>query len=98
VDFACAERRAAVEAKRIRQLRYGREHKEASAQVAREAAALELKNKSTATAASTGASSAAADKLGAGAKKLGLRAFPHAQPAAAPKARALPLRPLAGVA
>jgi ADP-ribosylation factor GTPase-activating protein 2/3 len=90
VDFA--------EAERIRQLGYDREHEEASAQVAREAAALELKNKSATMAVSTGASSADVDKLGAGVKKLGFGAFPHAQPVTTPKACILPLRSLAEVA
>jgi ADP-ribosylation factor GTPase-activating protein 2/3 len=70
VDFA--------EAERIRQLGYDREHEEASAQVAREVAALEVKNKNPTMAVSTGASSAEVDKLGAGVKKLGFGAFPHA--------------------
>ena len=67
-----------AEAERIRQLGYDREHEEASAQVAREVAALEVKNKNPTMAVSTGASSAEVDKLGAGVKKLGFGAFPHA--------------------
>jgi ADP-ribosylation factor GTPase-activating protein 2/3 len=98
VDFAGAECRAAAEAERIHQLGYDREHKEASAQVAHEAAALKLKNKSATMAVSTGASSADVDKLGAGVKKLGFSAFPHAQPMTAPKACVLLLWSLAGVA
>jgi len=86
VDFAEAERRAAAEAERIRQLGYDREREEAEAQAAREAAALELKNKSAATNVSAGTSSADVDKLGAGVKKLGFGALPRAQPATAPKA------------
>jgi ADP-ribosylation factor GTPase-activating protein 2/3 len=98
VDFAGAERHAATEAEQIRQLGYDREHEEASAQVAHEAAALELKNKSATMAVSTGASSADVDKLGAGVKKLGFSAFPHAQPMTAPKVCVLLLQSLAGVA
>jgi ADP-ribosylation factor GTPase-activating protein 2/3 len=98
VDFAGAERHAAAEAERICQLGYDCEHKEASAQVACKAVALELKNKSATMAVSTGASSADVDKLWAGVKKLGFSAFPHAQPVTAPKACVLPLRSLAGVA
>ncbi|KAH9970920.1 hypothetical protein BJV74DRAFT_866262 [Russula compacta] len=92
VDFAEAERRAAAEAERIRQLGYDREREEAEAQAAREAAALELKNKSAAAAASTspasaGASTADIDRLGLGVKKFGFGALPRPQTAAAaPKA------------
>ena len=91
MDFAEAERRAAAEAERIRQLGYDREREEAEAQAAREAAALELKNKSAAASAngvrpvSTGAGSADVDKLGSGVKKLGFGALPRAQPVAASK-------------
>jgi len=90
VDFAEAERRAAAEAERIRQLGYDREREEAEAQAAREAAALELKNKSTAASTSAnpvspGVSSADVDKLGTGVKKLGFGALPRAQPAVASK-------------
>jgi ADP-ribosylation factor GTPase-activating protein 2/3 len=88
VDFA--------EAKWIRQLGYDREREEASAQAAREAAALESKNKTATTAVSAGASSANVDKLGAGVKKLGFGALPRAQPATAPNACVLPLRSLGG--
>ncbi|KAN0111170.1 ArfGap domain containing protein [Russula decolorans] len=91
VDFAEAERRAAAEAERIRQLGYNREREEAEAQAAREAAALELKNKSTAASTSgaspvsAGVGSADVDKLGTGMKRLGFGALPRAQPAAASK-------------
>lgn len=91
VDFAEAERRAAAEAERIRQLGYDREREEAEAQAAREAAALESKNKSTAASpsgvspVSAGASSADVDKLGTGMKRLGFGALPRAQPQAASK-------------
>ena len=90
MDFAEAERRAAAEAERVRQLGYDREREEAEAQAAREAAALELKNKSAA-ATSTGAKQASSsssanasdvEKLGTGVKKLGFGALPRAQPAA----------------
>ncbi|KAI0299565.1 hypothetical protein BC826DRAFT_1117324 [Russula brevipes] len=90
VDFAEAERRAAAEAERIRQLGYDREREEAEAKAAREAAALELKNKSAASSTSGGnpasasASSADVDRLGVGVKKLGFGALPRAQPAAVP--------------
>jgi hypothetical protein len=57
-----------VEAEQIHQLGYDHECKEASAQ----AAALELKNMSTTTTVSAGASSANVDKLVAGMKKLAL--------------------------
>ncbi|KAI9439432.1 hypothetical protein F5148DRAFT_1259840 [Russula earlei] len=98
VDFAEAERRAAAEAERIRQLGYDREREEAEAQAAREAAALELKKKS-ATASmsgvspvSAGASSADLDRLGMGVKKLGFGALPRAQQAAAaPKVSSAPV-------
>ena len=90
MDFAEAERRAAAEAERIRQLGYDREREEAEAQAAREAAALELKNKNAATtstgakqAAPSGANAADVEKLGTGVKKLGFGALPRAQPAAA---------------
>jgi len=90
VDFAEAERRAAAEAERIRQLGYDREREEAEAKAAREAAALELKNKNAAAAMSTGAKQAASsganaadvERLGMGVKKLGFGALPSAQPAA----------------
>jgi ADP-ribosylation factor GTPase-activating protein 2/3 len=91
VDFAEAERRAAAEAERIRQLGYDREREEAEAQAAREAAALELKNKSTTASTSgvnpvsAGASPADVDKLGTGVKRLGFGALPRAQQAAASK-------------
>jgi len=85
VDFAEAERRAAAEAERIRQLGYDREREEAEAQAAREAAALELKNKSVATTVSPSPSSADVDGLGLGVKKLGFGALPRAQAAIAPK-------------
>jgi len=93
VDFAEAERRAAAEAERIRQLGYDREREEAEAQAAREAAALELKKKGAAASTSgvnsvsvsASASSADVDRLGFGVKKLGFGALPRAQPAA-PKA------------
>ena len=95
VDFAEAERRAAAEAERIRQLGYDREREEAEAQAAREAAALDLKNKSsTAAATSSGAkqtgtsganNSADVEKLGTGVKKLGFGGMPSAQPAAPKK-------------
>ena len=96
MDFAEAERRAAAEAERIRQLGYDREREEAEAQAAREAAALDLKNKSSAAAATSsgakqtgtsGANNAAAevDKLGTGVKKLGFGGMPSAQPAAPKK-------------
>jgi hypothetical protein len=91
VDFAEAERRAAAEAERIRQLGYDREREEAEAQAAREAAALELKNKSTAASTSgsnpvsAGVGSADVDKLGTGMKRLGFGALPRAQPAEASK-------------
>jgi ADP-ribosylation factor GTPase-activating protein 2/3 len=98
VDFAGAERCAAAEAERICQLGYDLEHEEASAQVAHEATALESKNKSATMAVPADASSADVDKLGAGVKKLGFSAFPHAQPMTAPKVCVLPLRSLAGVA
>jgi hypothetical protein len=98
VDFVGAEHCVAAEAEQIHQLGYDCEHKEASAQVARKAVALELKNKSTTMAVSTGASSADVDKLGAGMKKLGFSAFPHAQPVMAPKVCVLPLQSLVGVA
>jgi ADP-ribosylation factor GTPase-activating protein 2/3 len=86
VDFAEAERRAAAEVERIRQLGYDREREEAEAEAAREAAALELKNKSVATTISAGSGSADVDRLEAGVKKLGFGALPRAQPATAPKA------------
>jgi ADP-ribosylation factor GTPase-activating protein 2/3 len=95
VDFAEAERRAATEAERIRQLGYDREREEAEAQAAREAAALELKNKSTAASTSGGRSvsagvgSADVDKLGSGVKRLGFGALPRAQPVAASKSYVL---------
>ena len=98
MDFAEAERRAAAEAERIRQLGYDREREEAEAQAAREAAALELKNKSAAASAngvrpvSTGAGSADVDKLGSGVKKLGFGALPRAQPVAASKSYVLTWR------
>jgi ADP-ribosylation factor GTPase-activating protein 2/3 len=98
VDFAGAECHVAAEAEQICQLGYDCEHEEASAWVACKAAALKLKNKSATMAVSTGASSANVDKLGAGVKKLGFSAFPHAQPVTAPKACILPLWSLAGVA
>jgi ADP-ribosylation factor GTPase-activating protein 2/3 len=91
VDFAEAERRAAAEAERIRQLGYDREREEAEAQAARETAALELRNKSTASSTSgtnpvsAGVGSADVDKLGTGMKRLGFGALPRAQPAAASK-------------
>jgi len=89
VDFAEAERRAAAEAERIRQLGYDREREEAEAQAAREAAALGSKNKSTVASTSgvnsVGVSSADVDKLGTGVKKLGFGALPRAQPAAPSK-------------
>lgn len=100
MDFAEAERRAAAEAERIRQLGYDREREEAEAQAAREAAALELKNKSTAASTSSanpvspGASSADVDKLGTGVKRLGFGALPRAQPAAVPKTCVLTWRKL----
>lgn len=92
MDFAEAERRAAAEVERIRQLGYDREREEAEAQAAREAAALELKNKSVATTVSAGSSSADVDRVGAGVKKLGFGALPRAQPATAPKACVRSLR------
>ncbi|KAH9968327.1 hypothetical protein BGW80DRAFT_1339115 [Lactifluus volemus] len=88
VDFAEAERRAAVEAERIRQLGYDREREEAEAQAAREAAALELKNKSTAASSSsskpalTGNNAADVERLGMGVKRLGFGGLPRAQAAA----------------
>lgn len=90
MDFAEAERRAAAEAERIRQLGYDREREEAEAQAAREAAALELKNKGTAASTSgirpsSDVSSADVDKLGLGVKRLGFGALPRAQPVAASK-------------
>ena len=95
MDFAEAERRAAAEAERIRQLGYDREREEAEVQAAREAAALDLKNKSsTAAATSSGAkqtgtsganNSADVEKLGTGVKKLGFGGMPSAQPAAPKK-------------
>lgn len=93
VDFAEAERRAAAEAERVRQLGYDREREEAEAQAAREAAALDLKNKSAAatsagakSAGSTsGANSADVEKLGTGMKRLGFGGMPSAQPAAPKK-------------
>jgi ADP-ribosylation factor GTPase-activating protein 2/3 len=98
VDFAEAERRAAAEAERIRQLGYDREREEAEALAAREAAALELKNKSTAAGTngvrpvSAGAGSADVDRLGSGVKKLGFGALPRAQPVAASKSYVLAWR------
>jgi ADP-ribosylation factor GTPase-activating protein 2/3 len=100
VDFAEAERRAAAEAERIRQLGYDREREEAEAQAAREAAALELKNKSTAASTSgvnpvsPGVSSTDVDKLGTGVKRLGFGALPRAQPPAALKTCVLTWRKL----
>lgn len=92
VDFAEAERRAAAEAERIRQLGYNREREEAEAQAAREAAALELKNKSAAATSSgakqsgtSGTNGADVEKLGTGIKRLGFGGMPSAQPAAAKK-------------
>src|SRR6267142_1208725 len=98
VDFAEAERRAAAEVERIRQLGYDREREEAEAEAAREAAALELKNKSVATTVSAGSSSADVGRLEAGVKKLGFGALPRAQPATAPKACVCSLRYPAGAA
>jgi ADP-ribosylation factor GTPase-activating protein 2/3 len=95
VDFAEAERRAAAEAERIRQLGYDREREEAEAKAAREVAALELKNKSTAAntsgvyPVSAGAGSADVDRLGLGVKRLGFGALPRAQPVAASKSYVL---------
>lgn len=105
MDFAEAERRAAVEAERIRQLGYDREREEAEAQAAREAAVLDLKNKSAA-AASTGAKNAASsganaedlEKLGLGVKKLGFGALPRAQPAAPKTCVVFFFPPLSGIA
>ncbi|KAN0131545.1 ArfGap domain containing protein [Lactarius tabidus] len=92
VDFAEAERRAAAEAERVRQLGYDREREEAEAQAAREAAALELKNKSAATTSSgaksagtSGTNGADVEKLGTGMKRLGFGGMPSAQPAAPKK-------------
>lgn len=88
MDFAEAERRAAVEAERIRQLGYDREREEAEAQAAREAAALELKNKSTAASSSnskpalTSNNTADVERLGMGVKRLGFGGLPRAQAAA----------------
>ncbi len=98
MDFAEAERRAAAEAERIRQLGYDREREEAEAQATCEAAALGLKNKSTVASTngvnsiSAGVSSADVDKLGNGVKKLGFGALPRAQPAAPSKACVLTWR------
>lgn len=101
MDFAEAERRAAAEAERIRQLGYDREREEAEAQAAREAAALDLKNKSAAATSSsakqagtTGANASDVEKLGTGVKKLGFGGMPSAQPAA-PKKCASPFSEIA---
>jgi ADP-ribosylation factor GTPase-activating protein 2/3 len=99
VDFAEAERRAAAEAERIRQLGYDRAREEAEAQAAREAAALELKNKSTAASSltntkqsSTGTSAADVERLGMGVKKLGFGALPRAEAVTAQKSCVIVLR------
>jgi ADP-ribosylation factor GTPase-activating protein 2/3 len=104
VDFAEAERRAAAEAERVRQLGYDREREEAEAKAAREAAALDLKNKSAAATSpgaklagsTSGANSADVEKLGTGMKRLGFGGMPSAQPAAPKKCVDFPLLEIAG--
>ena len=71
MNFAEAERRAAAESELIRQLSYDRECEEDEAQAACEAAALDLKNKSSAATSSgakqegkSGANAADVEKLG----------------------------------
>lgn len=102
MDFAEAERRAAAEAERIRQLGYNREREEAEAQAAREAAALELKNKSAAATSSgakqsgtSGTNGADVEKLGTGIKRLGFGGMPSAQPAAPKKYVVFPFSEIA---
>jgi ADP-ribosylation factor GTPase-activating protein 2/3 len=105
MDFAEAERRAAAEAQRIRQLGYDREREEAEAKAAREAAALELKNKSAAATSSgakqagtSGANAADVEKLGTGVKRLGFGGMPSKMPSAQPAApKRFPFLEIAGL-
>ncbi|KAI0056382.1 ArfGap-domain-containing protein [Artomyces pyxidatus] len=96
LDFAEAERRAAEEAERIKQLGYDREREEAEARARKEAEALELKNKPAAAKVATASAAKATPKpngssqdmerLGMGMKRLGFGAMPVAAAAASSRA------------
>ncbi|KAI0051491.1 ArfGap-domain-containing protein [Auriscalpium vulgare] len=101
LDFAEAERKAAEEAERIKQLGYDREREEAEARAKKEAEALELKNKPVAAGAARAAAAKGTPKptgnnqdmerLGMGMKRLGFGGLPSASTAAPARTSSSPV-------